>query len=241
MRHKGYTIGTVGISATFVTAPTLAADPLSQCRSSLMPRLTQPRLNRLRPLVLVGLLLVHPAASPALERRGPEHRLADFAAATQGGASRTADQKPLPQPTAEMREAILAAALSGRVEELRLPLEWNELAPDIAATKVDDPIAYWKKISGDSEGREILAALANILQMRPAHLPLGKDLENNIIYVWPYLAEADLEKLTPAEEVDLLRLVRPNEAKAMRKAKKWTWWRLAIGADGTWHSFKKQD
>ncbi len=50
-----------------------------------------------------------------------------------------------------------------------------------------------------------------MLEMPPAELPLGKDLENNIIYVWPYLAEAKLDKLTPAEEVDLLRLVSPGE------------------------------
>ena len=75
--------------------------------------------------------------------------------------------------------------------------------------------------------------------MLPAELPLGQDLENNIIYVWPYLAEMDLSKLSPVQEVDLLRLVGPAEAKTMREKKKWTWWRLTIGADGTWHSFKK--
>jgi hypothetical protein len=180
----------------------------------------QPHLSR-PVLVLAVLLLVHLSPSPALEGRG--------------------SARPLPRPVAEMRDAILAAARSGRIEELKVPLDWNELTPDIAATNVDDPIAYWKKASGDGEGREILAALANILEMRPAELPLGKDLENNIIYVWPYLAEAKLNELTPAEEVDLLRLVSPKEAKAMRAAKKWTWWRLAIGADGTWHSFRKQE
>jgi hypothetical protein len=179
----------------------------------------QPHLSRPFLLVLAGLLLVHLGPCPAVEGR--------------------ASAKPLPRPVAEMREALLAAAHSGRIEELKVPLDWNELKPEIAATNVDDPIAYWKKISGDGEGREILAVLANILEMRPAELPLGKDLENNIIYVWPYLAEAKLDQLTPAEEVDLLRLVSPQKAKAMRTAKKWTWWRLAIGADGTWHSFRK--
>jgi hypothetical protein len=181
----------------------------------------QPRLGRTAVLVLAVLLLVHLSPCPAMERRG--------------------SAKPLPQPVAEMREGILAAARSGRIEELKIPLDWNELKPEIAATNVDDPIAYWKKLSGDGEGREILAVLANILEMRPAELPLGKDLENSIIYVWPYLAEAKLDQLTPAEEVDLLRLVSPEKAKAMRAAKKWTWWRLAIGADGTWHSFRKQE
>jgi hypothetical protein len=196
--------------------------------------------KRFAALVLGGLFLVHPNSAHALERRGPDVHETDYAQIARHATPPAAErQKPLPAPTAEMREAILAAALSGSIEELKHPLEWNELTPQVADSKVDDPIAYWKKISGDGEGREVLAALANILQMKPAHLPLGRDLENNIIYVWPYLAEADLNKLTPAEEVDLLRLVSPEQAKAMRNAKKWTWWRLAIGADGTWHSFTK--
>lgn len=138
-----------------------------------------------------------------------------------------------------MRQAILAAALSGHIEELRVPLDWNEMKPDVTPSVNDDPIAFWKKTSGDGEGREVLAALANMLQMRPAAMPLGKDPENSVIYVWPYLAEAELDALSPPEEVDLLRLVSPEAAKSMRDKKKWTWWRLTIGADGTWHSFKK--
>lgn len=206
-----------------------------------MPSLAEPRLSRLCVLVLAGLCLVYCGPSPALERRGapgPQEpgRHEEQAAAP---ANASAAAKPIPAPVEEMRQAILAAAHSGRIEELRVPLEWNELKPDVAATAVDDPIAYWKITSGDGEGREILAVLANILQMRPAELPLGKDLENNIVYVWPYLAEAKLDGLTPPEEVDLLRLVSPDVAKAMREKKKWTWWRLMIGADGTWHSFKK--
>lgn len=151
------------------------------------------------------------------------------------------DTGPLPAPVEEMRQAILAAAHSGNIEDLREPLDWNELKPEVAAAAGEDPIAYWKKTSGDGNGREILAVLADILPMRAAELPLGKDLENNIIYVWPYLAEMELDTLTPAQEVDLLRLVGPAEAKAMREKRKWTWWRLTIGADGTWHSFKKAE
>ena len=170
--------------------------------------------RRLLVLVLAGLLIVYRGPSSAVEGRGP-------------GA------------VEEMREAILAAALSGHIEELRAPLDWNEMKPDVTPNINDDPIAYWKKTSGDGEGREVLAALANMLQMRHASVPLGKDPENNLIYVWPYLAEAKLDALTPAEEVDLLRLVSPEAAKSMREKKKWTWWRLTIGADGTWHSFRK--
>jgi type II secretory pathway component PulL len=55
--------------------------------------------------------------------------------------------------------------------------------------------------------------------------------------VWPYFAELPLATLTPAQQVELDRLVSPAEAKAMRTAGKWGWWRLAIGAAGTWLSF----
>lgn len=146
---------------------------------------------------------------------------------------------PLPAPAAEMREAILTAVHAGSIDELKIPLEWNEMKPDVAPGRVDDPIAYWRKISGDGEGREILALLGRLLELPHAVEPLGRDFENNRIFVWPYLALADLSKLTPAQEVELYRLVTPAEAKVMREKKKWTWWRLSIGADGTWHSFTK--
>ena len=149
--------------------------------------------------------------------------------------------KPLPAPVQEMREAILTAVRSGNIDDLRPALEWNELRPHIADQPVDDPIAYWKTISGDGQGREILAILADILDCAHVALPIGKDIENNLVFVWPALAEADLARLTPQQEVALYRLVTPAEVKAMRENKRWQWWRLAIGADGTWHSFHKAD
>jgi hypothetical protein len=75
--------------------------------------------------------------------------------------------------------------------------------------------------------------------MPPSTLPFGNDIENNLIYVWPYLAVRPLDKLTPTEDVDLYRLVTPAEAVEMHKKRRWTWWRLAIAADGTWLSFKR--
>lgn len=146
----------------------------------------------------------------------------------------------LPGPVQDMREAILSAVRSGQIEELRHAWEVNELKPDLGATSVGDPIAYWKQISGDGEGREILAALAEILDAGYVTLPLGPDLENNKVYVWPYFAEVPLDTLSPAQEVELLRLVPPAAVKAMRSAGKYTSWRISIGADGTWHSLRRE-
>jgi len=147
----------------------------------------------------------------------------------------------LPPNVIEMREQILAAVHAGDVAELKGAIEWNEIKPDFGEAANADPIAHWKKISADGQGREVLAVLANLLALPPARLAIGKDPENTMVYVWPYLAELPLDGLTPAEEVDLYRLVPPATAKAMRDAKKWTWWRVAIGADGTWHTFRKYD
>ncbi|MCC7253407.1 hypothetical protein [Hyphomicrobium sp.] len=140
-----------------------------------------------------------------------------------------------------MREQILAAVHAGDVAELKDAIEWNEIPPDFGAAARDDPIAYWKQSSADGEGREVLAVLANLLALPPARLAIGKDPENALVYVWPYLAELPLDGLTPAEEVDLHRIMPAAAAKEAKAAKKWTWWRIAIGADGTWHTFRKYD
>ena len=161
-----------------------------------------------------------PAAPPALDVRYGTERL--------------------PGPVQDMREAILNAVRSGRIEELRHAWELNELKPDLGVAPAGgDPIAQWKRISGDGEGREILAVLGEILEAGYVVLPLGRDLENSKIYVWPYFAEVALDTLTPAQEVEMLRLVAPAQLKEMRSAGKYTHWRIAIGADGTWHSFRR--
>jgi hypothetical protein len=145
----------------------------------------------------------------------------------------------LPEPVLDMREAILSAVRSGNIEDLRHAFDLNELKPELGPEAVGDPVAYWKRISGDGEGREVLAALAQILDAGYVTLPIGQDLENNRVYIWPYFAEVPLARLTGPQQVELLRLVPPAVAKEMVANGKFTFWRLAIGADGTWHSFRK--
>lgn len=147
----------------------------------------------------------------------------------------------LPGPVREVREALLAAIQSGQIEELRHVYEINDLKPDLGATSPGDPVAHWKRLSGDGEGREILAALSLILEAGYVVLPLGRDLENNRLYIWPYFAEVPLDKLTPTQEVELLRLAPPAAVREMKSKGKYAHWRLAIGADGSWHSLRKGD
>lgn len=151
------------------------------------------------------------------------------------------DPQKLPRPVREMVDAILVAVHSGQIEDLKTALDWNEMPPALAPDKVEDPIAFLKKASADKEGREMLAILGDLLAVGPARLKLGRDLENNEVYVWPYLAELEIDKLKPSELVDLYRLVPANVIEQMRGAKSWTSFRIVIGADGTWHSFMKHD
>jgi len=205
------------------------------------------RLSRRTALVVVGLfLLALPLLVHSLDTIGP--------ASSQTTKPKTgaAKQKPpplrinygtdeLPGPVREMRETLLSAVQSGQIEELRQAFELNDLKPDLGAAAAGDPVAHWKKASGDGEGREVLAALSLILDAGYVVLPLGRDLENNRLYIWPYFAEIPLAGLTAAQEVELLRLVPPASVRDMKTKGRYTHWRLAIGADGSWHSFRRDD
>lgn len=153
-------------------------------------------------------------------------------------AALVGDAAHLPEKVAAMREAILAAARSGDVEALRPVIEWNELPPDVGSATASDPIAYWKRISADGEGREILAIIVSILEMPPAIVGGAGGPER---FVWPGLAEVAPDTLTPVQEVQLLRLMPASEVKALRERKTWKWYRLTIGADGTWHAFARPE
>ena len=146
----------------------------------------------------------------------------------------------LPPAVQDMREAILSAVASGNIEELRHAYELNELKPDLGGGPIADPIAYWRQISGDGAGLEILAILAGILDSGFVALAQGRDVENAKVYVWPYFAEVPVAALSPAQEVELLRLVPPAMVREMKATGRYTYWRIAIGADGTWHSFRRQ-
>jgi hypothetical protein len=149
----------------------------------------------------------------------------------------------LPQPVLDLREALQAAVEAGRIEELAQVYAESPVKPDIGIGTAEgaDPAAHWKRISGDGQGREVLAALSLILEAGYAEIRRGADIENNKLYVWPYFAEMPLSKLTPRQEVELLRLVPASVAREMKAQGRYTHWRLVIGADGTWHALRKGD
>lgn len=189
-------------------------------------------------LALAGMLVYGiPHFIPPLKAEKPAGEKALAAGLSNKAVEVLRDIAALPPQVARMRAAILGAVATGEVENLRVPVEMNELPPMFAAEKVPDPIAYWKKLSGDGEGREIMAILIELLRTGYARVGAGTPGE---MYVWPYFAEVKMAELTPAQQVELLTLVPPARAKDMREKGKYDHYRLAIAPDGTWHVFMKE-
>jgi hypothetical protein len=143
------------------------------------------------------------------------------------------DLNLLPKDIKSTLEDIVVAAQSGNIDDMLPVLEQNELPPMLSASAVPDPIAFWKKASADGQGRDVLAAMLNVFSSGFVRKGSGKD----VMFIWPYFAEIDLRTLTPAQEVELYRLMPVGQALAMKQSGKYTYYRAGIGSDGVWHYF----
>ena len=102
----------------------------------------------------------------------------------------------------------------------------------------DDPIAALKSLSGDGEGREILAILLDILSTGAARVDPGTADET---YVWPYFAEKKLDSLTPPEVVELYRIVTASDVSDMKEFGGYNFYRIGITPAGKWKFFVAGD
>jgi hypothetical protein len=140
----------------------------------------------------------------------------------------------LPAPVAKMRMEILKAAASGDIEQMRIPVDLNEIPPMVAKGKTGNLVAHWKSVSGDGQGREIMAELIKLFRTGFVRKP---QKSGGTLYVWPYFAEMPLNELTPAQEVELLTLISPARMKEMRARGQYDGYRIGISQDGVWHFF----
>jgi hypothetical protein len=191
-------------------------------------------------LVAGAFALVYAVAGKTTEQPGPSTSAPEASSVTgaapapQAGTPQISyDFNALPDPVKRMLTKIASAAESGDIEAMRPVFESNELKPMVATGFVDDPIAFWKKASADGTGRDILAAMLNVLSSGYVKLGQGKDE----IFVWPYFAATDLAKLTPAQEVELYRIVPPDLARAMKTSGKYSYYRFGITPAGVWQYF----
>jgi hypothetical protein len=147
------------------------------------------------------------------------------------------DVTKLPPQVQRMRQAILQAAASGDIEKLRLPIGMNELPPVFGKKHTSDPIAYFKSVSADGNGREILAILYSLLTTGYAIANPGT---KNEMIVWPYHALMPPGALTPSQEVELYRFLPPARFKEMAARGKYSFYEIGISPDGVWHYFTSE-
>ncbi len=148
------------------------------------------------------------------------------------------DLSRLPQPVARMRERILAAAKSGELKKLVTAMQTNETMPIFSLGEEKDPVAFWKKTYPDSDGLEVLAILVGILEAPYVHVEKGTAQE---MYLWPYFARMPLKSLSAEQKVELFRIVTGADYKDMLDFGAYSFYRLGIGPDGTWHFFVSGD
>jgi hypothetical protein len=146
------------------------------------------------------------------------------------------DLSRLPAPVARTRERILAAARSGDLQQLAALVK--EAMPIFSFTEEKDPVAFWKANYPDSDGVEVLSILTMILELGFVHLDEGTQQE---MYVWPYFVRMPLAALTPQQKVELFRIVTGADYKDMVAFGAYSFYRVGIGPDGSWHFFVAGD
>ena len=149
------------------------------------------------------------------------------------------DLDKLPEPVKKMRIALVEAAASGDIEKLRPLLSSGEDETQVSVGDApEDPIAALKSLSGDADGREVLAILLDIINTGAAHTDKGTPQE---AYVWPYFAEKNLDTLSPPEMVELYRIVTAGDVSDMKEFGGYNFYRLGISPDGKWKFFVAGD
>jgi hypothetical protein len=148
------------------------------------------------------------------------------------------DVSRLPAAVARMRERILAAARSGDLNKVATVMQSNETMPIFSSSEARDPATYWKENYPESAGLEALSILVGVLESPFVHVEQGTPQE---MYLWPYFARVPLRSLTPEQRVELFRIVTGADYKEMLEAGAYSFYRVGIGPDGTWHFFVTGD
>lgn len=175
---------------------------------------------------------------PGATQQGPAGKAAAAPQAPASAPEIIADLTRLPAAVARMRERILAAARSGDLQKLFTVMQTNETMPIFSLGEEKNPVAFWKEAYPDSAGLEVLSILIGILEAPYVHAEKGTPQE---MYLWPYFARMPLKSLTPEQKVELFRIVTGADYKDMLDFGAYSFYRLGIGPDGTWHFFVSGD
>lgn len=148
------------------------------------------------------------------------------------------DLSALPEPVARMRELIMTAAAKG---DLKGVATLMNPGPEQTSIGIDDSgndfETALRDMSGDPKGMEILAIMLDVLSTGYAHVGTGSEEA----YVWPYFVRSDINALTPAEEVELMRIVTAGDYAGMLEFGGYNFYRIGITPDGRWRFFLAGD
>jgi hypothetical protein len=170
-------------------------------------------------------------------RRGITRAGKQNAAPVEALSPASQDLAALPPRVAALRAKILDAVASDNIENLLIPIEWNEVPP-MFETGSRQPqgfaqiIPYLKARSFDGQGREWLSVIEAVFTAPYIRVTRGVF----VTYVWPSFALTPLP-LTGDEEgwLALWRCVRFADLMAHDAKGRPLIQHAGIGADGTWH------
>jgi hypothetical protein len=154
------------------------------------------------------------------------------------------DLTKLPSAVQDMHANLIAAAKSGKIENLRLLLSIGEVQTQFSLDKPDDsqqvqdPLAFLLSLSGDPAGHEILAILLEILDAGYVHVDVGSPQE---MYVWPYFFALPIDKLNDVQRVELFKIITSGDAEDMENSGGYIFYRAGISPDGKWRFFLAGD
>ena len=144
------------------------------------------------------------------------------------------DFSKLPPPVKRLRDQLKEAAATGDITKLKPIIEANGEPPQFSFNDIGDPIDYLKSLSGDPEGREILAILTEVLDAGYVHADAGTPDE---MYIWPYFARYPVDKLTPPQLVELFKLIYAGDYEDMKNDGNYLFYRVGITPKGEWKYF----
>src|SRR5262245_44508666 len=176
-----------------------------------------PRAGCGRSIVLALLLALATGGSPLAQIKVRTETIRRPAMPTPPPAQGTAadiiaDPARLPVRVARMRERILAAARTGRLDQVVTVMQSNETMPVFSFGNETDPAALWKATYPDSDGLELLAILTGVLEAACVHVDAGTPQE---MYVWPAFVRLPPQGLSADQKVALLRIVTGADYREM--------------------------
>ena len=149
------------------------------------------------------------------------------------------DLDTLPRPVARMRELLLEAALAGDVDRVALLAGIGDEGAQLSLVPEGrDAGTILRQESGDGEGFETLAILAEVLEAGYVVLDEGEEGE---LYLWPWFAAASLDGMTPEQKVAMFRILTAADRDAMEEFGGYVFYRLGIDRDGIWRFFVAGD